>query len=61
MTIRFKGLMKWQEHSDWYDWVDGQWVLTDKAPEEAHRNFELYMKELRRYKDLGAKPVEEDS
>ena len=50
MTRRFKNLMSWQENPDWYDWVDGQWVLTDKAPEEARHNFALYMKELRRYR-----------
>ena len=49
MTTRFKGLMDWHEDPTWYDWVDGQWVLTDKAPEEARRNFELYIEELRRY------------
>ncbi len=50
MTTRFKDLMFWQENSDWYDWVGGQWILTDEAPKEARRSFELYMKELQRYK-----------
>ena len=53
ITIRFKNLMYWQEDPDWYDWVDGHWVLTDKAPKEARHSFELYTEELRRYpKDL---------
>ena len=30
MTIRFKELMAWQEDSNWYDWVDDHWILTDK-------------------------------
>ena len=61
MTIRFKNLMSWQENPDWYDWIDGYWVLTDKAPESARRNFELYIEELRHYyKDLGVKPLKEE-
>ncbi len=61
MTTRFKGLMKWQEDPTWYDWIDGHWVLTDKAPAEARHNFELYMAELKRYrKDLGAKSFKEE-
>ena len=60
MTTRFKELMAWQEDSSWYDWVDGHWILTDKAPDSARRNFELYLEELQRYhKDLGAKPLKE--
>ena len=61
MTIRFKGLMAWQENPNWYDWVDGHWILTNQAPESARRNFELYIEELRRYREeLGAKPLEGD-
>lgn len=61
MTIRFKDLMFWQEDPNWYDWIDGQWVLTDKAPESARLSFELYMKELRHYrKDLEANTPEEE-
>ena len=61
MTIRFKDLMFWQEDPNWYDWIDGQWGLTDKAPESALLSFELYMKELRHYrKDLEANTPEEE-
>ena len=61
MTIRFKNLMTWQEDPDWYDWVEGRWVLTDKAPESAQRSFKLYMEELRRYnEELVASTFDED-
>lgn len=61
MTTRFKGLMTWREDPSWYEWVDGQWILTDKAPDSARITFELYKEELRRYREeLNAKPLMEE-
>ena len=61
MTIRFKNFMTWKEDPDWYDLVEGHWVLTDKAPESAQRSFKLYMEELRRYnEELAASNFDED-
>ena len=62
MTRIGKGCMDWLDNEDWYD-IDEEnqrFLLTDKAPEEARRSFELYMRiNWRHYKDLRAKPLEE--
>ena len=53
--------MTWKEDPSWYDCVEGQWILTNKAPESAQRSFKLYMEELRRYnEELVASTFDED-
>lgn len=60
MTLRFKNLMTWQEDPSWYDWLEGHWVLTDKAPESAQRSFKLYMEELRRYNEEAEESISDE-
>ena len=64
MTRRNKGCMDWMDNEDWYyiDEENQRFLLTDKAPEAARRNFELYIRlNWQHYKDLGAKPLKEDT
>ncbi|NRT90037.1 hypothetical protein [Clostridium beijerinckii] len=47
-------LFIWKENNEWWD-IDEethQFVLTDKAPEEAKKSFEKYLKHLEKRKKL---------
>lgn len=46
MTRRDKECMYWKRDKTWYriDYERDHYVLTDKAPEEARRSFELWKK-----------------
>ncbi len=46
MTRRDKECMYWKRDKTWYriDYEHDRYVLTDKAPEEARRSFELWKK-----------------
>ena len=64
VSIRYKGCMDWMDNEDWYyiDEENQRFLLTDKAPEEARRSFEFYIRlNWQYYKDLGAKPFKEDA
>lgn len=46
MSIKYMGMTFWRSNADWY-YIDekcNRYVLTDKAPEEAKRNFEYWKK-----------------
>ena len=46
MSRRYKDAVIWKENKEWYyiDEERDRYVLTDKAPEEARRSFELWKK-----------------
>ena len=46
MSIKYSGLMYWAHDKEWYyiDYERDRYVLTDKAPEEARRSFDLWEK-----------------
>ena len=46
MTRRYMEMLIWDENDDWYyvDYERDRYILTDKAPEEARRSFELWKK-----------------
>ena len=49
MTRRGKGCTDWMDDDTWFyiDYERDRYILTDKAPEEARRSFELW-KEINR-------------
>lgn len=44
MSIKNRDMVYWKKDKSWYyiDEERDRYVLTDKAPEEAHRSFEKY-------------------
>ena len=63
MSRKYKGCMNWSDNEEWFyiDEKNQRFLLTDKAPEEAQRSFEIYTRiNWRHYKDLGAKPFKEE-
>ena len=56
VSIRYKGCMDWMDNEEWYSFDEEKqrFFLTETAPEEARRSFELYMKaNWKVYRDLG--------
>lgn len=54
VSVRLKNLMSWQKDPSWYDYdaEKQQFFLTDKAPDFARKDFELYSEEIRRCQNL---------
>lgn len=46
MSARYSGCMLWMHNNDWFilDEKRDRYILTDKAPKEAQKSFELYKK-----------------